>query len=58
MNNFLTTNQIARLLGITTFSATRLIRREQLGIKLGRRVYVKEQDWLDYVESKRQNRGD
>ena len=53
MEKLLTTEEIAKLLHITQRSVTRFLKHENLGLKIGRRVFVKESDFNDYLEKKR-----
>lgn len=53
MEKLLTSEEIAKILHITKESVTRFLKREKLGHKVGRRVYVKESDLNEYLEKKR-----
>ena len=53
MEKLLTTEDIGRILGIKPLSASRLLHREGLGRKVGKRVYVTEKEFYDFLERKK-----
>ena len=53
MEKLLTSEEIAEMLHITPRSVTRFLKREKLGHKVGRRIYVKESELNEYLEKKR-----
>lgn len=55
MNNyFLTTKEIAEILRMKYDPASRLIKREKLGHKIGKRVLVEREDFEKYLERTKQ----
>jgi len=53
MEKLLTTEDIGRILGIKPVSASRLLNREGLGRKVGRRVYVTEKEFNEFLERRK-----
>ena len=53
MDKLLTTEDIGRILGIKSDSASRLLNREGIGRKVGRRVYVTEKEFYEFLEGRK-----
>jgi len=53
MEKLLTTEDIGHILGIKPVSASRLLNRERIGRKVGRRVYVTEKEFYDFLERRK-----
>lgn len=56
MEKLLTTEEIADILGFKEPEyAARLLKRERLGYKIGKRVFVKESEFEAFLERKRRS---
>jgi len=53
MDKLLTTEDIGRILGIKPVSASRLLNREGIGRKVGRRVYVTEKEFYELMDKRK-----
>ena len=49
-NEYLTVDEIAEILRVERITASRIVRKEKLGFKVGKKVLIKRKDlqvWLD-----------
>jgi len=53
MGKMLTTTEIAKILRMNSRSVTRLMNREKIGIKVGKRLLVDEDEFKVFLENKR-----
>ena len=52
MEKLLDTKEIAEMLRMTPEAASRLMRRENIGRKIGKRWFVSESEWQEYIKAK------
>lgn len=53
MEKLLTLEEIAKNLHMEVDSARKLVKREKLGMRIGKRVFVQESDWKKFIERKK-----
>ena len=51
-NEYLTVDEIAEVLRIERITASRIVRKEKLGFKVGKKVLVKREDFQVWLEGK------
>ena len=54
MEKLLTTKDLSKILKMTPISVSRLLKRENLGTKIGKRIFVKESDFEIFLEKNKQ----